>query len=310
MTTEEKYQEIVNNRAAEAGAKSDPKPEEDKTKSGVKVDPPAEQGPDSTPSDPNKGKGEGGKVPEAPKEPTLEDKMQHAMAEMRIKHSREMKSLKGENAKLLKELEALKPKPVAKTLKDFDGDEQKYSEHLRATFKEEILEEVRKEQQEGKQGEEERKAFTDKLTRDLDGIQQGLAAKVLGDLNNPESEMSVIITDERAKPIAEAIRESHRGADMLALMQAKPEIFRQMLELPPRKMEYRLNQLEDSIDNMYKALEAKKAEEKQKKERAESVPTPGNFGNNGNGNDGISGLSTAARVNRYKEEILKSRTTH
>ena len=77
--------------------------------------------------------------------------------------------------------------------------------------------------------------------------------------------MSVIITDERAQPIAEAIRESHRGADMLALMQAKPEIFRQMLELPPRKMEYRLNQLEDSIDNMYKALEAKKAEESRRR---------------------------------------------
>ena len=314
MTEEEKYQEIVNSRKAS----EEPKPEDTKPKdepSGVKTDPPAEKQPEPEKKPDEKKPDEGGKPPEddkgkGPAKPSKPEQEEHALAAMRIKFKRENEALKKEIEELKKLQSANAPKPAAKTRKEFENDEA-YEKHVRDSLKEEIQAEIMNEVNAQKAKQDETETYTAKLREDLEKtFNKDVADKVFADLNDPDSVMSEIILDERAKPIVEAVKASERRADLLALMQAKPEIFQALLELPARKQEFRIYQLEDQIEARYAQLKAKQAEDKQKQERAESLPNTGTFGVNGNGNDGINGLSTAERVRRYREEILKQRRTH
>lgn len=314
MTEEEKYQEIVNSRKAS----EEKKPEDTKPKdepSGVKTDPPAEKQPEPEKKPDENKPDEGGKQPEddkgkGPAKPSKPEQEEHALAAMRIKFKRENEALKKEIEELKKAQSANAPKPAAKTRKDFENDEA-YEKHVRDSLKEEIRAEIMNEVNAQKAKQDESENFTAQLRGDLEKtFSKEVADKVFKDLNNPDSMMSEIILDERAKPIVEAVQSSERRADLLALMQAKPQIFQALLELPARKQEFRIYQLEDQIEAQYAKLKAKQAEDKQKQERAESLPSTGTFGVNGNGNDGINGLSTAERVRRYREEILKQRTNH
>lgn len=311
MTEEEKYQEIVNSRKAS----EEKKPEDTKPKdepSGVKTDPPAEKQPEPEKKPDEKKPDEGGKQPEddkgkGPAKPSKPEQEEHALAAMRIKFKRENEALKKEIEELKKAQSANAPKPAAKTRKDFENDEA-YEKHVRDSLKEEIRAEIMNEVNAQKAKRDESENFTAQLRGDLEKtFSKEVADKVFADLNNPDSLMSEIILDERAKPIVEAVQSSERRADLLALMQAKPQIFQALLELPARKQEYRVYQLEDQIEAQYAKLKAKQAEDKQKQERAASLPSTGTFGVNGNGNDGINGLSTAERVRRYREEELKKR---
>lgn len=314
MTTEEKYQEIVNSRKASEETKSeDTKPKDEP--SGVKTDPPAEKQPEPEKKPDEKKPDEGGKQPEddkgkGPAKPSKPEQEEHALAAMRIKFKRENEALKKEIEELKKAQSANAPEPKAKTRKDFENDEA-YEKHVRDSLKEEIRAEIMNEVNAQKAKQDETETYTAKLRSDLEKtFSKEIADKVFADLENPDSEMSLLITDERAKPIVEAVQASERRVDLLALMQAKPQIFQALLELPARKQEFRIYQLEDQIEAQYAKLKAKQAEDKQKQERAESLPNTGTFGVNGNGNDGINGLSTAERVRRYREEILKQRRTH
>lgn len=311
MTEEEKYQEIVNSRKAS----EEKKPEDTKPKdepSGVKTDPPAEKQPEPEKKPEEKKPDEGGKQPEddkgkGPAKPSKPEQEEHALAAMRIKFKRENEALKKEIEELKKAQSANVPKPAEKTRKDFENDEA-YEKHVRDSLKEEIRAEIMNEVNAQKAKRDESENFTAQLRGDLEKtFSKEVADKVFEDLNNPDSLMSEIILDERAKPIVEAVQSSECRADLLALMQAKPQIFQALLELPARKQEFRIYQLEDQIEAQYAKLKAKQAEDKQKQERAASLPSTGTFGVNGNGNDGINGLSTAERVRRYREEELKKR---
>lgn len=314
MTEEEKYQEIVNSRKAAA---EDKKPNEAKPQetnpSGVKTDPPAEKQPEPD-KKPDESKPQGdGKKPddtkgEGPAKPSEKEMQEHAFAKMRLKFKKENDELKARLAQL--EKGAAEKKPQAKTRKDFESDEA-YEKHIRDTLKDELRAEIMAEVNASRAKKDEMDKFTAKLRGDLEGtFGKEVADKVFTDLNDPESEMTALIQDEQAKPIVEAVMGSKRRADLLALMQAKPQIFQSMMDLPPQKMAYRVYQLEDQIEARYAALAAKKQDEEKKKAVADSLPTPGAFGTQGNGNNGIQGLSTQQRVNRYKKELLDARTKH
>ena len=314
MTEEEKYQEIVNSRKASEEKKLEDTKAKDEP-SGVKTDPPAEKQPEPEKNPEEKKPDEGGKKPEddkgkGPAKPSKPEQEEHALAAMRIKFKRENDALRKELEELKKAQAANAPKPTPKTRNDFESDEA-YEKHIRDSFKDELRAEIMNEVNAQKAKQDEKEGFTAKLREDLERtFSKEVSDKVFADLNNPDSEMSEIILDERAKPIVEAIKSSKRSADLLALMQAKPQIFQSMMDLPPQKMAYRVYQLEDQIEARYAALAAKKKDEEKKKTVADSLPTPGAFGTQGNGNDGIQGLSTQQRVDRYKKEYLEQRTRH
>ena len=314
MTEEEKYQEIVNSRkASEEKKPEDTKPKDDP--SGVKTDPPAEKQPEpGKKPDESKPQGDGKKPDEqkgeGPAKPSEKEMQEHAFAKMRLKHKKESDELRAQIAELNKKLADMAPKPQAKTRKDFESDEA-YEKHIRDSLKDEIRAEIMKEVNSSRTRQDEKDKFTAKLRGDLETtFGTEVADKVFTDLSDPESEMTALIQDEQAKPIVDAVMGSRRRADLLALMQAKPQIFQSMLELSPQKMAYRVFQLEDQIEARYAALAAKKQDEEKKKAVADSLPTPGAFGTQGNGNNGIQGLSTQQRVDRYKKELLDARTRH
>ena len=315
MTEEEKYQEIVNSRKSKEAEKQPETQPQETNPSGVKTDPPAEKQPepDKKPDDtkpkgdsknPEDGKGDG------PAKPSEKEMQEHAFAKMRLKHKKESDELRAQIAELNKKLADMAPNPQAKTRKDFESDEA-YEKHIRDSLKDEIRAEIMNEVNASRTKQDELNRNTAKLREDLEGtFGKEISDKVFKDLSDPESEMSMILTDERAKPIVETVNGSSRKADLLALMQARPQIFQTMMDLPPTKMAYRVYQLEDQIEAKYASLAAKKKDEEKKKAVADSLPTPGAFGTQGNGNDGIQGLSTQQRVNRYKDELLKQRTKH
>ena len=314
MTEEEKYQEIVNSRKASEEKKTEDTKAKDE-QSGVKTDPPAEKQPEPD-KKPDESKPQGdGKNPdkqkgEGPAKPSEKEMQEHAFAKMRLKHKKESDELRAQIAELNKKLADMAPKPQAKTRKDFESDEA-YEKHIRDSLKDEIRAEIMNEVNSSRTRQDEKDKFTAKLRGDLETtFGKEVADKVFTDLNDPESEMTALIQDEQAKPIVEAVMGSRRRADLLALMQAKPQIFQSMLELSPQKMAYRVYQLEDKIEAQYAALAAKKQDEEKKKAVADSLPTPGAFGTQGNGNNGIQGLSTQQRVDRYKKELLEQRIKH
>lgn len=315
MTEEEKYQEIVKSRADKDAEKQPDAKTQETNPSGVKTDPPAEKQPEPG-KKPDESKPQGdGKTPdeqkgEGPAKPSEKEMQEHAFAKMRLKHKKESDELRAQIAELNKKLADMAPKPQAKTRKDFESDEA-YEKHIRDSLKDEIRAEIMKEVNSSRTRQDEKDKFTAKLRGDLETtFGKEVADKVFTDLSDPESEMTALIQDEQAKPIVDAVMGSKRRADLLALMQAKPQIFQSMLELSPQKMAYRVFQLEDQIEARYAALAAKKQDEEKKKAVADSLPTPGAFGTQGNGNNGIQGLSTQQRVDRYKKELLDARTRH
>lgn len=312
---EEKYQEIVNSRKNKEAEKQPETPPQETTPSGVKTDPPAERQPEPG-KKPDESKPQGdGKQPEDPKgegtaKPSEKEMQEHAFAKMRLKFKKENEELKARLAQLEKSAVENAPKTQLKTRKDFETDPE-YEQYVRDSIADEVRKKVLEEVNSYRAKQDEANKNTAKLREDLEGtFGKEVTNKVLTDLNDPESEMSMILTDERAAPIVEAVKGSGRKADLLALMQAKPQIFQAMMTLPPTKMAYRVYQLEDQIEAKYSALAAKKKEDEKKKAIADSLPTPGSFGNGGEENKGVSGLSTQQRVDRYKKEYLEQRIKH
>ena len=303
MTAEEKYQEIVNSRKnSETEKKPEEKPQET-SPSSVGADLPAdEKKPDTEKKPETADSGNGDKT-----KPTKSEQEEHAFAAMRFKHKRENDELKARIAELEKQIAANAPKPAAKTRKDFDKDED-YEKFVRESLTEEVREKVLAEVNAQNEVNAKRDKFTAKLRSDLEAaFSKEIADKVFNDMADPESEMTMIVTDKAAEPMMNAIKSSKRMADMLALMQAKPQMFRSLMELPPERQAYRIFQLEDQIEAKYAQIRAKQQSDQQKKEKADSVPTPGNFGSGEQTNKGFNGMSDSARVNRIKEEIRKKR---
>lgn len=313
MTPEEKYQEIVNSRKANAEKKPEETKPNDTNPSGVTTDPPANEKKPEPEKKPDEKKPEDGKKPEGDGKgdgkPSEDEKKEHAFAKMRLKFSRENEALKKELEALKKAMAENAPKPQAKTRKDFGDDDAAYEKYLRETIAEEAYRKAKAEFESRKSEQDGKEQFTAKLREDLEkSFSKDVADKVFRDMSDPESEMSMLITDERSEPMREAIMESSRRADLLALMQAKPQMFQQILELPPKRQAYRIYQLEDQIEAKYSQLKAKQANEKQKRERADSLPNTGTFGQGNETNKGFSGLSDTARVDRIKEELKKQRS--
>lgn len=302
MTAEEKYQEIVNSRKAAEDSKPEETKPQETSPSSVGADLPADEKKPETekkPEDKADGKGE--------QKPTKSEQEEHAFAAMRFKHKRENDELKARIAELEKQIAANQPKPAAKTRKDFDKDED-YEKFVRESLADEVREKVLAEVNAQNEVNAKRDKFTAKLRGDLEAaFSKDIADKVFKDMADPESEMTMIVTDKAAEPMMNAIKSSKRMVDMLALMQAKPQIFRSLIDLPPERQAYRIFQLEDQIEAKYAQIRTKQQSEQQKKEKADSVPTPGPFGNGEQTNKGLSGMSDAARVNRIKEEIRKKR---
>jgi hypothetical protein len=324
---EEKVKEIEESRKVAEGSpenggekKADPQAEEKK---------PAETEGDKKPTEDGNKEPEGNKKPEGDKkptedgkkpedkggaqkpEPTEAEKQQQAFAKMRF----ENKQLKERIAKLE---EAQKPKEQPnpeqpKTLADFNGDVGKYGEYLRETITKEVTDKLTQQFEEKGRQEKAASDVTNELRSRLENTFGTERTKsIWADMENPESMVSMIITDKAAEPIREAIRTSKRNADLLALMHAKPQIFQEMLELPEDRMKYRLYALEDAIEAQYSKMRQKQAldaqAEQRKKEQAAALPTPGAFGVNGNGTTDFSTLSASERVARYQEELKKERT--
>lgn len=306
MTTEEKYKEIVTAREASSkqpedtpkggDEKANPQAEKTVTEEGKK---PEEKKPEGQP----KGDGEQNPKQEAPKE----DPKDHAFAQMRFENTQLKKRLKAlEDAQKAKPTES-KPQEKEKTLEDFNGNVAEYGKYIREKITAEVTGNVTKTLTEKQERETAQQDFSRKLKEDLvKSFGQQKADSVLSDLGNPESVMSQILMDEGAKAIAEAIAKSSRKADLLALMQAKPQLFQDMMGLDARRQEYRIYALEDAIESKYRELASKQKKDEEKKAVADSLPTTGTFGVNGNGTTDISTLSDKDRVARYKAEMLKT----
>lgn len=301
MTEEEKYAQIQKNRQVANGGEAE-------KGSGVEAHPQAEQTAETEPKADGGTPKDEGKDKAPHKEPTEAEKQQHAMAKMRSQFKRENDALKKELEELKKwkaDAEAAKVKP--KTLADFDGDEEKYGQFLRKQIEDSVYSRVTEEFRKKSEADAQAEERGEKLRSKLDGFEEGLSQKVMDDLRDPDSTMSQILNaGEAGKVIAEAITESEYGADLLALMRSKPEIFQQMLALPAKRVEYKMFQLEDQIAALQRQASDKRKADEEKKEKAYSLPNVGAFGLNGNGNKGVDGLSAKERVERYKAELRNS----
>lgn len=304
MTPEEKYQEIVKSREVASGAedskvgetKATPTAEKE-TKTEVKEPPKETQQPE----------GEKKATETTKKEPTEAEKQEKAFAKMRYENKRLLERIKALEAGNSANKGEEKPKTEAKKRADFANDDE-YGNYLYDRITKEVTEKLtaqfEERQKAASEREESNKALKESLVKSF-GSER--AESVWNDLQDETSMMSQIITDGRGVEMAKAIGSSKRSADLLALMQAKPEIFTEILELSPEKQKYRIFALEDAIDERYKAVAAKQQADAEKQVRKDSVPVTGTFGVNGNGSTDISGLSSAERVARYKKEILESR---
>lgn len=297
MTEDEKFAQIQQSRQLANGGTQD-------KGSGVEAHPQADKS--TTEQKPDGGKPkDGNDVKDTPKEPTEAEKQQHAIAEMRSKFKRENDSLKKEVESLRKwkaDFEAKQAKP--KTLEDFGGDASKFGEYLRKQIEDDVYARVSSEFSRKAAEDAEMSERGDRLSKGLEALQSGLSQKVMAELKNPDSVMSGILNDEHGgKIIADAITESEHGAELLAIMHSKPELFQQMLTLSPKRIEYRIYQLEDQIVALSKQMADKNKAEAEKQAKSDSLPNVGAFGTNGNGNKGIGGLSAKERVERYKAEM-------
>ena len=211
-------------------------------------------------------------------------------------------------ANLQKQIAELQPKPQAKTIKDFEKPED-YEKYVYDSIKDRLRAEIMGELNSERAKQDEKQGFEKQLREDLEKtFTKEVSDKVINDLYNPESSLSMILTDERAEPIIDAIKSSSRKADLLALMQAKPQMFIDMLNITDdSRKRYKVYQLEDQINARYQQIAAKMQSDKAKAEKAASLPTTGTFGVNETGNNGISELSAQARVEKLKQEILKGR---
>lgn len=309
MNVDEKYKEIVESRkAANAEQEKNVNPQGGEEK---KANPPAEKTPTETknpeeknPTETTKKEGdEQNPKQDAPKE----DPKDHAFAQMRFENSQLKKRIKAlEDAQNGKPTETKQPEKE-KTLEDFGGNVAEYGKYLREKITAEVTGNVTKTLTEKQERDTAKQEFSRKLKEDLvNTFGKDRAESVLSDLGNPESTMSQILLDEGAKAIAEAITKSSRKADLLALMQAKPQLFQDIMQLDPERQKYRMFALEDAIEGKYLEFAQKQKKDEEKKATAEKVPVTGTFGVNGNGTTDISTLSASERVARYREELLKN----
>lgn len=295
MTEEERYQQIVDSRKAE--------PESDGTQSGVKSDPPDTKA-SSTENTETAQQAEGKTDEKATNAPTPEEKQQHALAAMRVRFKRENDALRREIAEL-KKASGASAGEKPKTRADFKDDAE-YGNYLRQNMEDSIYRRIR-ERMDGEMDQDSAKAAeARKLSEGLESVQKGLAETVMRELQDPESEMSLILTDERGKALTESIAQSPHKAEILAVMFGKPKLFSDLLELSPQKQQFRIFQLEDKLEAMKAESGSRAKAEDERRKRADSVPTAGAFGVNGNGQTNIGSLSASERIKRYKADMRKS----
>ena len=295
MNEEEKYRQIVDSRnsGTEGGEKQ----------GGVEPDP--------------HGTGNAGKEPEAGaarQEPARgtepadgrdpEEKQRHAMAAMRVRFKRENEALRREIAELRKAA-GVSAGEKPKTREDFKDDAE-YGNYLRQNLEDGIYRRVRERMDGDLESERESAEDLRRLESGLESGQKGLSGAVMRELHDPESEMSLILTDDRAKAMASAIAGSDHRPEILAVMYGNPGLFRKLLELSPQKQLFRIFQLEDRLEAMKAQGETRTKAEEERRRRAESVPAAGAFGITGNGRTNIGSLSATERVRRYKEDMRKS----
>ncbi len=233
-----------------------------------------------------------------------EERQRHAMAAMRIRFKRENEALRREIAELKKAAGASggeKPK----TREDFKDDAE-YGNYLRQNLEDGIYRRVRERMDGDIESERESAEDLRRLESGLESVQKGLSGAVMRELHDPESEMSLILTDDRAKAMADAIAGSDHRPEILAVMYGNPGLFRKLLELSPQKQQFRIFQLEDRLEAMKAQGEIRTKAEEERRKRAESVPAAGAFGITGNGRTNIGSLSATERVRRYKEDMRKS----
>lgn len=297
MDEEERYRRIVESRKAE--------PEDGAKRGGVGPDP---HGEDKTVGD-DPGEGSGQREPDKgterkTDERTAEERQQHAIAAMRVRFKRENDALRREIAEL-KKAAGTSAGERPKTRADFKDDAE-YGTYLRQSLEDDVYRRVRERVDGDLENERSEAEEYRRLEQGLENVQKGLGGTVMRELRDPESEMSLILTDERAEAMADAIRQSPDKAEILAVMYGNPDLFRKLLDLPPRKQAYRIFQLEDRLEAMRREGESKAKAEEERRKRAEAVPAPGAFGVTGNGRTNIGSLSATERVKRYREEMRKS----
>ncbi len=322
MTEEEKYKQIVSSRQSAETANQQTKKENEEP-SGVKTDPPADKGTeDPKNTEPPKGQSDtktdtppenGGKGTEDPKNtiPSDAQKQQNAMAKMRYENKRLLERIKKLEANDANRA-AAQPQETFKKLSDFPNEDE-YRKYLYDTMEKQITEKVMKQVQEARERDAELQNGNNELRSTLErafGAER--AGSIYKDLENPESELSQILTDERAEALLDVVNHSKRKAEILAIIQARPADFLSLFELPPEKQKYRLYGLEDAIEQKYaqaqqqpQAAQQQQTQAQPKPNTAAGLPTPGAFGTNGTGTRDISGLSTQERIARYKEEMRK-----
>lgn len=323
MTEEEKYKQIVSSRQSAETANQQTKKENEEP-SGVKTDPPADKGTEEPkPADPGKGATEqkvdtppeaGGKGTEDPKNtiPSDAQKQQNAMAKMRFENKRLLERVKKLEADAANRGGATQQPEAVKKLSEFPNEDE-YRKYLYETMEKQITEKVMKQVQEARERDAELQNGNNELRSSLErafGAER--AGSIYKDLENPESELSQILTDERAEALLDVVNHSKRKAEILAIIQARPADFLSLFELPPDKQKYRLYGLEVAIEQKYaqakqqpQATQQQPPQAQPRPNTAAGLPTPGAFGTNGTGTRDISGLSTQERIARYKEEMRK-----
>lgn len=296
MTEEQKYEEIVKSREVEPAAGESLQGGEEKS------DPQDQQGKEASKVQPNRQDGTG-KANEPKKEPTPEEKQRHAFAEMRIKFKRENDALRKE-IEALKKAQAAKDVPAPKTRKDFETDGE-YGDYLRKEMEDEIYRRVSERMRSEQDAVSERAALGERLRQQLEGLETGLSSKVFSALEDPDSDLYQILTDERGEGRIAEMLKGRYGAEVLAIIHGKPDLFRSILELPGRMQDYRLCALEDNIERLRSNREQESRAAESRRQAAESLPSAGTFGTNGNGVADVGGMSAAQRVAKYKAEMRK-----
>lgn len=296
MNEEEKYKQIAESRQSDGNG--------DKQQGGVNGSDPQDDNKPGSEEKPEKG--ETKETTDTPKELTPEEKQQHAFAEMRFRYKRETDALKRKIAELEKAMGAGKKDSVPKKGRaDFKTDDE-YGDYMRDTMAESIYKRVKEQLERENAANTGRSETRSEITRQLDAIKPGLGNAVYAEMNDPNTLLHEVLTDQRAEPMVNAIGESARKAEILLLMRNNPERFARLAEQSPERQRFQIFQLEQSLEMIRSQRDSAAKAEDERRKRAESLPTAGTFGVNGNGNTNIGGLSPAERIRRYKAEMRKN----
>lgn len=296
MTEDQKYEQIVKSREVEPASAEKPQ-------GGEKMSDPQDAKATQAPETVDNRQETAERAKEPRKEPTPEERQRHAIAEMRVKFKRENDALRKE-IESLKKAQAEKDAPARKTRQDFASDGE-YGDYLRKEMEDDIYRRVSERMRSEQDAVSERAELGEKLRRQLEDLEEGLSTKIFSDVANPDSDLYQILSDGRDEGRFSDLLKGPYGAEALAIIHGRPEIFREILELPARMQEFRLCALEDGIERRRQERAQNVRAAEARKQAADSLPSAGTFGTNGNGGADVGGMSAAQRVARYKAEMRK-----